>query len=370
MMQKPSEAGGRLAIDLDALVANWRAMAARAPGSTTAAVVKGDAYGIGIAQAVPALATVGCSTYFVALPDEGFRVRAAAPASVVYILGGLIGAPDAYVAADLRPVLNSPAEVAEWRAVRAAGAATAAAIHVDTGMNRLGLDEGAFRALAAAPDAAGELGLTLLMSHLACADTPGHPLNRRQLDAFRAARAVLPAVPASLANSAGTFLGADYHFDLVRPGIALYGGRAVNGAPNPMRPVAALMARILQVRTVPAGETVGYGAAETVSRESRIAIVGVGYADGYLRAAGGADGRRGASAHVGGRAVPLVGRVSMDLIALDVTDVPGVERGDWAELFGANVAVDDVADRAGTIGYEYLTGLGSRYARTYAGPAN
>jgi alanine racemase len=344
-------------------------MAERAPGATTAAVVKGDAYGIGIAHAVPALVGAGCGTFFVALPEEGLRVRAAAPSATVYVLGGLIGDPSGYVAADLRPVLNSMAEVEEWRALRAAGAPTAAALHVDTGMNRLGLDAEAFGTLAAAPDAGAQLGLTLLMSHLACADTPGHPLNARQRDAFRAARAALPAVPASLANSAGTFLGADYRFDLVRPGIALYGGGAVNGAPNPMRPVVTLQARILQVRTVPAGETVGYGAAETLRRDSRIAIVAVGYADGYIRAAGSADGRPGARAFVRGRSVPLVGRVSMDLIALDVTDVPEAGRGDWAELFGGNVAVDDVATSAGTIGYEYLTGLGARYERTYAGGA-
>lgn len=369
MTETPSSTGGRLAVDLGALVANWRTVRDRTSGATTAAVVKGDAYGIGIAHAVPALAAAGCATFFVALPEEGLRVRTAAPTAVVYVLGGLIGEPAGYVAADLRPVLNSMAEVAEWRAVRAAGAATAAALHVDTGMNRLGLDAAAFRAVTAAPGAADELGLTLLMSHLACADTPNHPLNRRQLDAFRAAHAALPAVPASLANSAGTFLGADYRFDLVRPGIALYGGRAVSGAPNPMRPVVTLEARILQVRSVSAGETVGYGAAETVRRASRIAILAVGYADGYIRAAGSADGRPGARAFVRGHSVPLVGRVSMDLIALDVTDVPDVERGDWAELFGGHVPIDDVADRAGTIGYEYLTALGARYARTYAGGA-
>jgi alanine racemase len=365
MAALPSHTGGRLAIDLGALVANWRAMAERAPGAVTAAVVKGDAYGIGIAGAVPALAQAGCGTFFVALPDEGLRVRAAAPNAIVYVLGGLIGDPGAYVAAGLRPVLNSMAEVAEWRALRAAGASASAALHIDTGMNRLGLDAAAFQMLAAEPHAAEALGLTLLMSHLACADTPGHPLNRRQLDAFKAARDALPEVPASLANSAGTFLGPDFRFDLVRPGIALYGGRAVDGVPNPMRPVVTLLARILQVRDVRSGETVGYGAAEAVGRDSRIAIVGVGYADGYIRAAGSAAGRTGASAFVGGRRVPLVGRVSMDLIALDVTDVPTAGRGDWAELFGANIAVDDVADRAGTIGYELLTGLGARYARTY-----
>jgi len=368
MTEHPSHAAGRLAIDLGALADNWRAMAGRAEGAFTAAVVKGDAYGIGIPFAVSALAAAGCGTFFVALPEEGLRVRAVAPAAIVYVLGGLIGDAADYVAADLRPVLNSVPEIEEWAAVRGAGATTSAALHVDTGMNRLGVSLDACRALAARPGVAEGLGLALLMSHLACADSPGHPLNRRQLAAFLEARSTLPDLPASLANSAGVFLGGDYRFDLVRPGIALYGGRAVNDGANPMRPVVTLEARILQVRDVPAGGTVGYGAAETLSRDSRIAVVGVGYADGYVRGAGAADGRPGASAFVRGQRVPLAGRVSMDLLALDVTDVPDVRRGDWAELFGANIAVDDVAAHAGTIGYEYLTGLGARYARTYTGP--
>ncbi len=365
-MTDPSSAAGRLTVDLAALADNWRAMAMRA-GTATAAVVKGDAYGLGIAEAVPALATAGCDTFFVALPEEGRRVRAAAPDATIYVLGGLIGGPDAYVAAGLRPVLNSGAEVAEWRAARTGGALPGAALHVDTGMNRLGLRPDEFGALAGDRNAVDALGLTLVMSHLACADSPAHPLNAAQLAAFREVRALLPGVPASLANSAGIFLGPDYAFDLVRPGVALYGGSAVNGPPNPMRPVVTLEARILQIRDVPAGETVGYGAAEAVSRPSRIAVVGVGYADGYLRRAGATDARRGASGSLRGRTVPLVGRVSMDLMAFDVTEVPGAARGDWIELLGPHIAIDDVAVAAETIGYELLTGLGRRYARTYVG---
>jgi len=366
-MDHPSMAAGRLRIDLSALARNWRDMAGRAGGAATAAVVKGDAYGMGIAPAVTALADAGCTTFFVALPEEGLRVRAAAPDAVVYVLGGLVGDPAAYVAAGLRPVLNDRAGIEEWRRARTAGAPAGAALHVDTGMNRLGLRPDAFRSLVAEDGVADALGLTLLMSHLACADTPGHPLNARQLSAFRAVRDLLPGVPASLANSAGVFLGPDYAFDLVRPGIALYGGRAVADAPSPMRPVATLEGRILQIRDVPAGETVGYGAAETVHRDSRVAVVGVGYADGYHRRAGSSDGRPGARGFLRGRDVPLIGRVSMDLMAFDVTDLREASRGDWIELFGDHVAVDDVAAAAETIGYELLTGLGRRYARTYVG---
>ncbi len=364
----PRLAGGRLAIDLGALAANWRDLAARAKGATTAAVVKGDGYGIGLEPAAHALAGAGCDTFFVALPEEGLRLRRALPRATVYVLDGLFEASaDIYAAADLRPVLSSLLEIEAWGAFRRSGGVTGAALHVDTGMNRLGLSVAEAEALTGRRDVLEDLGLTLVMSHLACADTPAHPLNHQQLAAFRRVRALLPDVPASLANSAGIFLGADYHFDLVRPGIALYGGAAVAGVPNPMRPVVSLEARILQVRDAGSGETVGYGATQTLRRPRRLAILAAGYADGYPRHASASDQQPGARAFLRGRAAPLVGRVSMDLIAIDVTDVPGAKAGDWAELFGANIPVDEVALRAGTIGYELLTSLGRRYQRDYAG---
>ncbi len=361
-------AGGRLTIDLGALAANWRDLAARAEGAVAAAVVKGDGYGIGLEPAARALSEAGCDTFFVALPDEGLRLRRVLPEATVYVLGGLLeGDARVYADADLRPVLSSLPEIDEWAAFRQAGGKGAAALHVDTGMNRLGLTLAEAHALAADRSLVDALGLALVMSHLACADTPVHPLNRTQLAAFREARALFPGVPASLANSAGVFLGDDYRFDLVRPGIALYGGAAVADVPNPMRPVVTLEARILQVRDARPGETVGYGATETLGRASRLAILAAGYADGYPRHAGSTDARPGARAFLRGRSAPLVGRVSMDLIAIDVTEVPGARRGDWAELFGPNIPVDEVAERAGTIGYELLTRLGHRYHRTYRG---
>ena len=363
-------AAGRLAIDLGALSGNWQDLAARAGDAATAAVVKGDAYGIGIAPAARALAEAGCHSFFVALPEEGISVREAVSDAAIYVLGGLLpGAGDTYAAADLRPVLNSRPEIEEWIALRRTGVPTSAALHIDTGMNRLGLTLGELRKLAERRDLREALGLSLVMSHLACADTPEHPLNRKQLAAFRAVRTLIPDMPASLANSAGIFLGPEYHFDVVRPGIALYGGRSVNGVENPMRPVVKLEALVLQVREGKAGETVGYGASETLRRQSRIAIVGVGYADGYQRRAGASDRRMGASGFLRGVPAPILGRVSMDLIALDVTEIPGAERGDWVELFGTNIAVDDVAAHADTIGYEFLTALGRRYRRTYVGEA-
>jgi alanine racemase len=207
------------------------------------------------------------------------------------------------------------------------------------------------------------------MSHLACADEPAHPMNAKQVAAFRAIAALFPGTPASLANSAGLLAQKDTHFDLVRPGIALYGGRAVIGAENPMRPVVRLDLRIVQVRRAARGEPVGYGAAEHLKRDSRIAVCAAGYADGIFRAAGSSDKRSGAEAVVAGRRCPLVGRVSMDLIAVDVTEVPEAEvkRGDFAALIGDGITVDDFAAHAGTIGYEVLANLGRRYARIYLG---
>ena len=362
----PALAGGRLTIDLAALAENWRTLAERAGRAATAAVVKGDGYGIGIGPAAEALAEAGCHTFFVALPEEGLRVREAVRDAAIYVLNGLLpGAAERHAAADLRPVLGSWPEIEEWAAFRKAGGTTGAALQVDTGMNRLGLTPAEARKLAERRELAGALGLTLVMSHLAAADTPEHPLNRKQLTAFRAVRTLFPDLPASLANSAGIFLGRDYHFDLVRPGIALYGAAPGEGL-SPLRPVVTLEARILMVREGKRGETVGYGATETLERPTRIAVVGAGYADGYHRRAGSSDRRRGARARLHGQDAPIVGRVSMDLMALDVTDIPGAERGDWVELFGPNVPVDEVADHADTIGYELLTGLGRRYARRYA----
>ena len=362
----PALSGGRLTIDLGALAENWRTLAERAGEAATAAVVKGDGYGIGIAPAAQALAEAGCHTFFVALPEEGLRVREAVRDAAIYVLDGLIGgAAEAYARADLRPVLGSWPEIEEWAAFRRAGGRTGSALQVDTGMNRLGLTPAEARKLGEHRDLRDALGLGLVMSHLAAADTPEHPLNRKQLTAFRAVRTLLPDIPASLANSAGIFLGRDFHFDLVRPGVALYGAAAAAGV-SPLRPVVTLEARVLQGRDGKRGETVGYGATETLERPARIAIVGVGYADGYHRRAGSSDRRRGARARLHGQDAPIVGRVSMDLIALDVTDIHGVERGDWAELFGPNIPVDEVADAADTIGYELLTGLGRRYARSYS----
>ncbi len=367
----PAElAGGRLTIDLGALADNWRALAKLDETAECGAVVKGDGYGIGLGAAIDTLTAAGCGTLFVALPEEGLRARAIAPRNaIIYVLGGLFDGAAAMLSdADLRPVLGSVEEIEDWaQFCRNTGTRRACAIHVDTGMNRLGLSLDEARGLGSKPDLLAALGPTLLMSHFACADAPEHPLNARQMQRLDDIRRLFPGMPVSFANSAATLTIPDARFDVMRPGIALYGGRAVADGANPMKPVVTLEARIIQVRDVNAGDTIGYGAIETVRRPSRIAILAAGYADGYHRRAGSTDERAGARVVIDGREAPLIGRVSMDLIAVDVTDLSAgiAKRGAWAELFGSTIPVDEVAGHADTIGYELLTGLGQRYQRTY-----
>jgi alanine racemase len=247
---------------------------------------------------------------------------------------------------------------------------TGSAIHIDTGMNRLGLSLTEAHALAARRDLVAATAPSLVMSHLVISEAPADELNAAQLARFRDVRAAFASVPASLANTAGIFLGPAYHFDLVRPGIGIYGATPGPGVPVPMRVVATAEARVLMVRNAGPGETVGYGATRRLTRPSRIAILSAGYADGYHRRTAATGAGDGPAVHVRGRRAPLLGRVSMDLLAVDVTDISDAARGDWAELFGPNIPVDEVAAFSGTVGYELLTGLGQRYARRYVGAAD
>ncbi len=366
----PTEAGGLLTIDLAAIEANWKKLAGMTIPVECAAAVKADAYGCGLDPVTHKLAKAGCRTFFVADVGEGRRVRAIAPDAVVYVLNGLMpGSAQAFAADNLRPVINSTTELAEWDAfIATKGWRGGAALHVDTGMNRLGIsiDE----AVAIAPRIQSEThGFTLLMSHLACAETPDHPMNDRQIRLFREIRIMYRGVPSSLANSAGIFLGGTMYCDLVRPGIALYGANPTPGKTNPMRPVVELNGRIIQVRSVNKGESVGYGATFTASRVSRIAVIAVGYADGFLRSAAAGKGKPAAEVVIGGKRCPVAGRVSMDLIAVDVTDLPDgtARRGGLATLIGEGMSVDDLAAAMGTVAYEVLTSLGPRYHRIYKG---
>jgi alanine racemase len=364
------ETGGTVTVDLDAIEANWRALARKLLTAECAAVVKANGYGLGLDAVTTKLAAAGCKTFFVADVAEARRVRARARESAIYVLNGF--SPDAaaaFVEINARPVINSMAELAEWDAfVAARDWRGGAALHVDTGMNRLGMSVDDAAALA--PRLRNENhGITLLMSHLACAELAEHPLNSAQIRRFRELRALYHGVPASLANSSGIYLGDATHFDLARPGAALYGVNPTPGRANPMRGVVTLTGRILQIRKVGQGETVGYDATWTAKRASRIAVVALGYADGLLRAASGSDQKRGGTAIIAGTRCPFAGRISMDLVSIDVTDLPdgAVRRRDSATLIGEEITIDDVAASAGTIGYEILTRLGRNRHRVYRG---
>ncbi len=341
----------RLDIDLHALAANYRALQARQPRAEIAPVVKADAYGLGAGRIAQHLMAKGAKTFFVARRDEGVSLRGHIGAGpVIYVLDGL-DAPSVFTAHDLRPVLNTPAQVALWTQTPA----LKAALHIDTGMNRLGVRPDELANLPQTP------AFSLVMSHLACADEPAHPLNVVQLAAFHRAAATLPATPLSLANSAGAFLGPDYGCDIVRPGISLYGSGPF-GVPHPeIAPVAHLLGRVLQVRDLKAGESVGYGVTFSAPRDMRLATVGLGYADGVLRHFG-AKG----FAVVQGEKRPLTGRVSMDAFSMDISGLD-VKVDDWIELFGDHQPIDEVAAASGTVAYEWLTRIGARVERRYVG---
>lgn len=357
-----AEPGAILTVDPAAVVANWRLLAARGAPGAVAAVVKADAYGLGAAALAPALAAAGCRHFFVATPDEALALRPVLPGAFLAVLGGLWpGAEADFVAADITPVLNDLAELDRWRAAaRAAGRALPALLHVDTGMSRLGLDDAALAALAADSTRLEGIDLRYVMTHLLAAECPDDPANANQAARFAAACAVLPPAPRSFANSSGLFLGAAFASDLARPGAALWGINPTPGQANPMRPAARLQARVLAVRAVPPGATVGYNATFTAARASRIATVAIGYADGWRRTLS----NTGAAGFDGAR-VPLVGRVSMDLTTYDVTDHPGIGPGDWLELLGPHRPLAAVAREADASPYEILTRLGQRYARVW-----
>jgi len=352
-MQGAYEAA-RLTVRLDAIVANWRTYCRMAGTAAVAAVVKADAYGMGADRVAPALAAQGCDSFFVARLEEGVRLRASLPDARIFVLDG--AEPDAVPALltyRLTPVLNSLSQLAAWRAAaHSARVSLDAVLHVDTGMNRLGLPADELSILAAeVPERLSGINLVLVMSHLACADDAANPMNAQQLSRFRQALAMLPPAPASLAASHGAMLGLDYHFDLIRPGVALFGGNPQPGAVNLMRPVAVLTGKVLQLRRIDSRECVGYGATFRAKRPTMLATVALGYADGIPRSLS----NQGFAAIFGHR-VPVVGRVSMDMVALDVTGLD-VAPGDEAELVGDTVTLAEVAQAAQTSEYELLTRL-------------
>jgi alanine racemase len=363
-----ADTGGTLTIDLAAIAANWQALTRQLLTVECAAVVKANGYGLGLKPVVAALAKAGCKTFFVADVAEARIVRAQAKQATIYVLHGFTQqCAESFIELAAQPVINSMTELAEWDAFVAGRAwEGGAALHVDTGMNRLGVSPEEAAALAPRAQTLSH-GITLLLSHLACADIPDHPLNAKQLQLFRELRALYSGIPASLANSSGIFLGDATYFDLARPGAALYGINPTPGRPNPMKSVVELTGRIVQIRAVAREQTIGYGATWTARRNSRIAVVALGYANGLLRAGSASDEHPGGAAIVASKRCPIVGRISMDLLMLDVTDLPdgAVRRGEFATLIGGELGIDEVATAAGTIGYEVLTRLGLSCQRNY-----
>ena len=350
-----------LTVQLGRITGNYRAMAALAGSAAVSAVVKADGYGLGAKMIAPALAAAGCDTFFVARLQEGMALRPLLPKARIFVFDGAVAeAVPALIAHNLIPVLNSLEQIAAWSSAAKASRLDAA-IHIDTGMNRLGLSGDEFAVLAAEwKTRLAGLNLVLLMSHLACSDEADNSRNPAQLARFRAALAMLPPAPASLAASGGVLLGRDYLFDLARTGLALYGGNPQPKGKNPVRPVAFLSGRVLQTRRIGAGESVGYGATFDAKRPSLLATVALGYADGIARALS----NRG-MAFVGGTRVTLVGRISMDLAGLDVTDAGPVKAGDEVEFLGEHISLEDMAAAAGTNTYEVLTSLSRRAPHHY-----
>ncbi|MFV0367468.1 MAG: alanine racemase [Hyphomicrobiaceae bacterium] len=376
----PAHATGMVVVDLDRVASNWRALSDLVRPTECAAVVKADAYGLGADHVIPALAAAGCETFFVATLDEAIQARKLAPSATTYMLDGLAkGASEAVRKAGVIPVLSSLPEIEEWSALSATRKdRLASALHVDTGLNRLGLSASEIQALVTGQHLLDRLNVTLVMSHLACADDPAHPKNALQRDIFNQLAPMLPSTARSLAASDGLMLGKSFHYDLVRPGYALYGGQAFGGGRTPVEPVVEVYAKILQVRDVAPGQTVGYSATWTPTQASRIAVIAAGYADGLFRHLSRAS-ENTASTHspqpanpanvaINGELAPIVGRVSMDLVTINVTGLEKApEPGDMVELIGPNISIEAHGGASGTIGYEVLTNLRHRFHRLYVG---
>ncbi|MGL4396039.1 MAG: alanine racemase [Hyphomicrobium sp.] len=361
---------GRVRIDLARIAANWRSLAGLVAPARCGAVVKADAYGLGAGPVVTALARAGCTTFFIATPNEAEAARQRAPNADIYALDGLLpGADEDFRRLGIIPVLSSLDDVARWTHFGARrGQQLPAALHIDTGLNRLGLTARDARRLAADDALRQPLDLVLQMSHLACADNAADRTNRDQLLAFETLSTLFPGVPRSLAASDGLMLGPAYHFDLVRPGYAIYGGQASATNPAPVAPVVTVTAQILAVNDVAPGASVGYAASWRAERPSRIATIAAGYADGVPRSASSsADRTTRGNVMIKNVRAPIVGRVSMDLITVDVTDLPGdlVDDARCATLVGDGLTLEDMGYGAGTIGYEVLTRLGRRFERVY-----
>lgn len=364
--QEASCASARLTIDLKAVQDNWLKLASLGQGATCGAVVKANGYGLGCEAVMQALFEVGCRIFFVATIAEGEAARKAFPSAQLYVFDGVItGGVERLIRAQLEPVIGSLEELEDWLASgHQDQGKLKAALHFDTGMNRLGFSSTEAEKIAAKIQGYAP---SLIMSHFISSQIQGSPLNKQQISTFNQICQSFPGVPASMANSSAIFMQEKPFYDVLRPGYALYGGNPTPFAPNPMRNALKLEARILKIRDLAPGETVGYDALWTAQRPSRIATLGIGYADGVHVSASAGNAQIGGEAYVAGIFCPFIGRVSMDYIIIDITNTPHnlLKRGDWVELLGESITIDDLAKRSGVIGYEVLTRLGMRYVRRY-----
>lgn len=362
MTSSLAHAGAVLTIDLGAIVSNWRLLSGKLGSSECSAVVKANAYGLGATEVAKALEAAGCKTFFVAHLDEGIELRSAlSGAARIFVLNGTpAGTEQDFVSSRLIPVVNSLAELPAWRScAQNFGTKLPIALQVDSGMSRLGLQPRDVAEIAENKDMLEGLDLQLVISHLACADEPSHYANEAQRLEFESLRAMLPVAPAALANSSGIFLGKAFHFDLARPGAALYGINPTPHTQNPMQASIKLSARVVQVREVKKDSGIGYGFTSHSKDKMRLATISLGYADGWPRSAS-------VNAYFNGVELPFAGRVSMDSIILDLTGLStGITEGDFVDLICPEQTVDDVASKSGTIGYEVLTRLGARFHRRY-----
>lgn len=358
-------ASSHLTIDLNALADNYRQFQAVANEvCAIAGVIKANAYGLGAEQVFHKLKCLDCPQFFVATLDEALTLRAIDKTTPIAVLGGLFtGAENAYIEHNITPVLNSPFDIENWvLCARNNDKKLPAFIHFDTGMNRLGLSADEAERLINDQTALNSLDVQLIMSHFVCADDRKDPLTQVQADRFAAIAAHFPNAQKSLANSPGLYADNAYHYDIARPGYALYGGNPTPHLKNPMQPVVHLKSRVLQIRAAKKGESAGYAASYVFEKDTKIATIALGYADGFLR-----SGSNKAKLYCHDKPCDVLGRVSMDLISIDVDHIEGIKQGDWVEVLGHNQGVDELAKAAGTIGYEILTNLGARYKRHYIG---
>jgi len=349
----------RLIINLAAIQRNYARLQNLAGKAEVAAVIKANAYGLGADEIAPALSKAGCRTFYTANASEGAQLRQTltGQSANIYVFSGFWSSErEALKKHSLFPVIN---ELSQLEELRDMDPDIPFALHFDTGINRLGLGASETEILLANPDLLDGLDVRQIMSHLACADEPEHPLNARQLIAFSRIRSAFPKIPASFSNSAASLLGTEYHFDILRPGIALYGGNPTPNNENLFEPTVHIEAPILQIRTLKPGDLVGYGASWQSERPHRLATLALGYADGIMRAS-----QQGGYGKIGTSNAPIIGRVSMDMLSVDISDIdPDIQVGDWVSFLGPDL--DECANSASTISYEFLVRLGSRFLRLY-----